>query len=188
MSAQRLLVLVDVDNLMGAAWHAGRRVDWQRLIDCLLDDDQDRQLIEAVAYLGLPPRTPQHEGKREHKERFADYLRTHGWLVMVKEGVPTQGGAFRANVDVMLGIDGLQLALDMRPDVVVLVSGDNEFAYFATTLRRRGIRVEVAMIAAGLSGQLRAAANVVLDLTEVFEPAPSHELVTEGRADAPRVP
>jgi hypothetical protein len=33
----------------------------------------------------------------------------------------------------------------MRPDVVILVTGDADFAYLAIELRRRGIRVEVAL-------------------------------------------
>src|SRR3712207_8382102 len=58
-----------------------------------------RSLVEAVAYLGLPPRTPRLEARRESKERFADWLRSHGWLVVTKEGTPTEGVGFRANVD-----------------------------------------------------------------------------------------
>ncbi len=172
-AVSRILVLVDADNITGAAWNIGRKIDWQRLLDYLVNYGDSRRLVEAVAYLGLPPRTPRLEARRESKERFADWLRSHGWLVVTKEGTPTEGVGFRANVDVMLGIDAIQLAVDMRPDIVVLVSGDNEFAFLATTLRRRGIRVEVAAIASSLSTQLRASANGVIDLTHVFDPSPS---------------
>jgi uncharacterized LabA/DUF88 family protein len=33
----------------------------------------------------------------------------------------------------------LELSIEMRPDVVILVTGDADFAYLATKLRRHGI-------------------------------------------------
>jgi uncharacterized LabA/DUF88 family protein len=56
----------------------------------------------------------------------------------------------------------------MRPDVVILVTGDADFAYLAIKLRRHGIRVEVASVAANLGHTLRAAANDVIDLAPLF--------------------
>ena len=58
---------------------------------------------------------------------------------------------------------------DFRPDVVVLVTGDADFAYLAMQLRRRGIRVEVAAAAPNLGSALRGAANEVIDLVPLFE-------------------
>jgi histidyl-tRNA synthetase len=71
-------------------------------------------------------------------------------------------------VDVMMAIDALELSIEMRPDVVILVTGDADFAYLATKLRRHGIRVEVASVAANLGNTLRSAANEVIDLAELF--------------------
>ena len=51
----------------------------------------------------------------------------------------------------------------MQPDVVILVTGDADFAYLATKLRRRGIRVESRVGEANLGGVLKAAANAVID-------------------------
>jgi uncharacterized LabA/DUF88 family protein len=56
----------------------------------------------------------------------------------------------------------------MRPDVVILVTGDADFAYLAIKLRRHGIRVEVASVAANLGNTLRSAANAVIDLAPLF--------------------
>jgi uncharacterized protein (TIGR00288 family) len=71
-------------------------------------------------------------------------------------------------VDVMMAIDALELSVEMQPEVVILVTGDADFAYLATKLRRRGIRVEVASVAQNLSGLLKAAANAVIDLAPLF--------------------
>ena len=46
-----------------------------------------------------------------------------------------------------MAIDAVERSVQMRPDVVVLVTGDADFAHLALQLRRRGIRVEVAATA-----------------------------------------
>jgi hypothetical protein len=51
---------------------------------------------------------------------------------------------------------------------VILVTGDADFAYLAIKLRRHGIRVEVASVAANLGNILRSAANDVIDLAPLF--------------------
>jgi NYN domain-containing protein len=48
------------------------------------------------------------------------------------------------------------------------VTGDADFAYLAIKLRRHGIRVEVASVAANLGNILRSAANNVVDLAPLF--------------------
>ena len=69
----------------------------------------------------------------------------------------------------MMAIDALELSIEMRPDVVILVTGDADFAYLATKLRRHGIRVEVASVAANLGNILRSTANEVIDLAPLFK-------------------
>jgi NYN domain-containing protein len=70
----------------------------------------------------------------------------------------------------MMAIDALELSIETRADVVILVTGDADFAYLATKLRRHGIRVEVASVAANLGHILRSAANDVIDLAATFRP------------------
>jgi hypothetical protein len=67
-----------------------------------------------------------------------------------------------------MAIDALELSIEMRPDVVILVTGDADFAYLVIKLRRHGIRVEVASVAANLGHTLRSAANDVIDLSGLF--------------------
>jgi NYN domain-containing protein len=89
-------------------------------------------------------------------------------MVVTKDGAPAEEGHYKANVDVMMAIDALELSIEMRPEVVILVTGDADFAYLATKLRRHGIRVEVASVAANLGNLLRSAANDVIDLAPLF--------------------
>jgi Uncharacterized conserved protein len=96
------------------------------------------------------------------------WLRSNGFLVVTKDGSPAEEGHYKANVDVMMAIDAVELSVEMRPDVVILVTGDADFSYLALQLRRRGIRVEVASVEANLGGTLKSAANAVIDLAPLF--------------------
>ena len=121
-----------------------------------------------VVYAGLPPPIPLWQEERDKKNKFIHWLRTNGFLVVTKDGAPADEGHYKANVDVMMAIDALELAAEMQPEVVIMVTGDADFAYLAIKLRRRGIRVEVASVAENLSGILKAAANAVIDLAPLF--------------------
>jgi uncharacterized LabA/DUF88 family protein len=68
-----------------------------------------------------------------------------------------------------MAIDALELSVEMRPDVVILVTGDADFAYLALKLRRHGIRVEVASVEENLGNILRSAANEVIDLAPLLK-------------------
>ena len=166
----KVLVLVDESNVVSSVRTAGRGLDWVKLRDFLVGpEDGGRELVETVVYAGLPPPIPAWQEERDKKNKFLHWLRSNGFMVVTKDGAPAEEGHYKANVDVLMAIDALELAGAMQPDVVVLVTGDADFAYLATTLRRRGIRVEVASVAQNLSNVLKAAANAVLDLAPLFE-------------------
>jgi uncharacterized LabA/DUF88 family protein len=172
----RLLILVDESNLLSSARMMGRNLDWIPLRDHLVNSAPARTLLEAVVYIGLPPAMPEWQTERDKKLKFVHWLRTNGFLVVAKDGSPSEDGHYKANVDVLLTIDALELCEAMRPDAVTLVTGDADFAHLAICLRRRGIRVEVAAAAPILGGGLRGAANSVLDLVpllETFDSSPS---------------
>jgi uncharacterized LabA/DUF88 family protein len=195
----RVLVLVDESNVGSSVRTAGRGLDWLKLRNFLAGPDTERDLIEMVVYAGLPPAIPTWQDERDKKNKFVHWLRSNGFLVVTKDGAPAEEGHYKANVDVMMAIDALELSMEMRPDVVILVTGDADFAYLAIKLRRHGIRVEVASVAANLGNMLRSAANNVIDLAELFRtfeiakvqdaPAkPQHgtQSVSGGRGRQPR--
>src|SRR3954467_7753270 len=164
----RVLVLVDESNVGSSVRTVGRGLDWLKLREFLAGPDSGRDLIEMVVYAGLPPAIPIWQEERDKKNKFMHWLRSNGFLVVTKDGAPAEEGHYKANVDVMMAIDALELSLEMRPDVVILVTGDADFAYLATKLRRHGIRVEVASVSANLGNILRSAANDVIDLAPLF--------------------
>src|SRR5438067_5765349 len=164
----RVLVLVDESNVSSSVRTAGRGLDWLKLRDFLVGPNTGRDLIEMVVYAGLPPAILTWQDERDMKNKFVHWLRSNGFMVVTKDGAPAEEGHYKANVDVMMAIDALELSMEMRPDLVILVTGDADFAYLATKLRRHGIRVEVASVAQNLGHILRAAANDVIDLAPLF--------------------
>jgi uncharacterized LabA/DUF88 family protein len=88
---------------------------------------------------------------------------------VAKDGSPGDGKHYKANADVLMAIDAVELSVEMRPEIVVLVTGDAEFADLALQLGQRGIRVEVAATAQTLGSGLRGAANEVIELVHLFE-------------------
>jgi uncharacterized LabA/DUF88 family protein len=164
----RLLVLVDESNISSSVRTAGRGLDWLKLRDFLAGPTTGRDLIEMVVYAGLPPPIPIWQEERDKKNKFMQWLRANGFMVVTKDGSPAEEGHYKANVDVMMAIDALELSVEMVPDVVILVTGDADFAYLVIKLRRRGIRVEVASVAQNLGNILRSTANEVIDLAALF--------------------
>ena len=182
----RVLVLVDESNVGSSVRTAGRGLDWLKLRDFLSGPATGRDLIEMVVYAGLPPAIPAWQDERDRKNKFVHWLRSNGFMAVTKDGAPAEEGHYKANVDVMMAIDALELSIEMRPEVVILVTGDADFAYLATKLRRHGIRVEVASVAANLGHILRSAASDVIDLAPLFR---TFEMIIPreaGRAPAGR--
>ena len=178
----RLLVLVDESNVGSSVRTAGRGLDWLRLREFLAGPESGRDLIEMVVYAGLPPAIPLWQDERDKKNKFVHWLRSNGFMVVTKDGAPAEEGHYKANVDVMMAIDALELSVETQPDVVILVTGDADFAYLATKLRRRGIRVEVASVTQNLGSLLKSAANAVIDLAPLFR---TFELMPGAETPAP---
>ncbi len=181
----RVLILVDESNVGSSVRTAGRGLDWIKLRDFLAGQARAVILIEMVVYAGLPPATPAWQEERDKKNKFVHWLRSNGFMVVTKDGSPAEEGHYKANVDVMMAIDALELSIEMRPDLVILVTGDADFAYLVIKLRRHGIRVEVASVAANLGNALRSAANDVIDLAPLFR---TFELTVQDFASRPHAP
>jgi uncharacterized LabA/DUF88 family protein len=178
----RVLVLVDESNVGSSVRTAGRGLDWLKLREFLAAGNPARELIEMVVYAGLPPAIPIWQEERDKKNKFMHWLRSNGFLVVTKDGSPAEEGHYKANVDVMMAIDAIELSTEMRPDVVILVTGDADFSYLALQLRRRGIRVEVASVARNLGSALKTTANEVIDLAPLFA---TFELMQVREEDPP---
>jgi uncharacterized LabA/DUF88 family protein len=165
---RRVLVLADSDNTRIAAQSFNRKVDWLKMRDYLADSHEGRELIEMVIYVGFPPPKERFEQQRKTKEKFAYWAKSNGFLVVEQEG-KAKGNDYQSDIDIVMAMDAIELALDINPDIVVLVTGDSDFAHLAKKLRRRGMRVEVASVEQSLGNDLKNAANSIIDLISVFD-------------------
>jgi uncharacterized LabA/DUF88 family protein len=165
---RRVLIFADSDNTYLAAQSFNRKLDWQKIRDYLADPAEGRELIEMVIYVGLPPARERFEEQRKTKEKFIYWAKSNGFMVVSKEG-KTKGDDYETNIDIVMAMDAIELALEVKPDIVVLVTGDSDFAYLAEKLRRRGMRVEVASVETSLGNDLKVTANSVVDLISIFD-------------------
>src|ERR1700704_6523377 len=110
----RVLVLVDESNVGSSVRTAGRGLDWLKLRDFLAGPGTGRDLIEMVVYAGLPPATPAWQEARDKENKFVHWLRSNGFIVLTKDGSPAEEVHYKANVDVMMAIDALELSIVVR--------------------------------------------------------------------------
>ena len=176
----RTLVFVDEANFRKSASAQGFRPDIVGLRNWLRDGGR-RQIIEMVAYIGFPPdrRTedmPENwQRAYDSKHRLRMALENNGIMVVGWRGKQLFGfepPRFAANIDMLMAMDALEFAMEARPDIVVLVTGDGDFSYLANKLRRRGIRVEAASLGSALSAELKRAVHQVIDLKHFFAEQP----------------
>jgi hypothetical protein len=111
MRTRKVLVFVDESNVVSSVQTLGRKLDWLKLRDHLANADAGRELIEMVIYAGLPPPMPEWQSEREKKNKFLHWLRSNGFLVVTKDGSPGDGKHYKANVDVLMAIDAVELSI-----------------------------------------------------------------------------
>lgn len=165
---RRVLIFADSDNTLLSAQSFNRKLDWLKLRDYLADPKEGRELLEMLIFVGLPPDRERFEEQRKTKDKFVYWAKSNGFLVVAREG-KAKGEEYETNIDIVMAMDALELTLEVRPDIVVLVTGDSDFAYLAEKLRKRGIRVEVASVEQSLGNELKNAASSTIDLIEIFD-------------------
>ena len=156
----RVGVFVDAANIELACDRLRARINWKKLLDYLTDN---RQLIRAIAY------SPVHDdpGVSLETQRFAEPFLDKGFRVVTKPLKRFADGSIKANVDVEMTLDIIEM-LD-RLDVVVLVSGDGDFQRLVEVVQARGVRVEVASVGASTASQLRNAADKFIDIQGILQ-------------------
>ena len=150
---QRIGVFVDVQNMYYSARALyNSRVNFKEL---LKEAVNGRKLVRAIAY-GV------RAGEKD-EENFHKALDGIGYEVKLKDLQIFYGGNKKADWDVGLAIDAIELAPKL--DVVVLVSGDGDYIPLVEHLKRAlGCRVEVMAFGRSCSGKLKECVDEFLDL------------------------
>jgi uncharacterized LabA/DUF88 family protein len=151
---QRIGVFVDVQNLYYSAKHLYKcKVDFNAV---LKDVVRGRALIRAIAYV--------IKADVKDEGTFYEALEEMGFEVKAKDLQVFYGGAKKGDWDVGIAMDVMRLALKL--DVVVLVSGDGDFAELLIHANSLGCRVEVASFGKSTSHKLKDIADLFIDLDE----------------------
>jgi uncharacterized LabA/DUF88 family protein len=158
-AAPRIGVFVDAANIELALDRLKHRVNWKKLLDYL---SEGRQLVRAVAY------SPVHEdpGVSIETQRFAEPFIDQGFRVVRKPFKRFSDGTIKANVDIEMALDIMEM-LD-RLDVVVLVSGDGDFERLVEVVQAKGVRVEVVSVGGSTASNLRHAADRFIDIQAIL--------------------
>jgi len=150
---QRIGIFVDVQNMYysARALHDSR-VNFKEIIKEAVNG---RKLVRAIAYAV--------KAGEKDEESFHTALDKIGFEVKLKELQVFYGGNKKADWDVGLAIDSIELAPKL--DVVVLVSGDGDYIPLVEHLKRAmGCKVEVLAFGRSCSGKLKEAADEFVDL------------------------
>jgi uncharacterized LabA/DUF88 family protein len=161
---ERIVLFNDFANINSAFQFQGTRPDYADLLDYL---GEGRFLIEAHAYVPIDPRNP------HGRDRQIENLWQSGWLVHTKLGA-IAGDSYKCDFDVEITLDLMRTAEIVKPDIIVLMSGDKDFVPVILELRKRGIRVEVAAFPDG-----NAAREVILKASGFIDLG---EYLREGRS------
>ncbi len=149
---QNVGVFVDVSNLFYSAKSAGVEVNYCRLLDY---STRGRDLIRACAYTGIDP-------DNNSQKKFIDFLSANGYKVVCKDIHKYDTGRIKANLDIEIAVDMMLLSQNL--DVVVLVSGDGDFARLVRAIQDKGVRFELISFGISTSNEL---INLVDHFTEI---------------------
>jgi len=157
---EKIVVFLDYANTNAALQKQGAVPDYADLLFYL---SEGRFLVEAHAYVPIDPRNP------HGRDRPIEALWQSAWLAHTKVGA-IAGDSYKCDFDVEITLDLMRTAEIVKPDIIVLVTGDKDFVPVMLELRRRGIRVEVAAIPEGNAArELILKASGFIDLREYLE-------------------
>ena len=173
---QKVAVFLDYANIEAASRSTGRNVDYGELLDYLADEEEGRVLQAAYAYVPIDPRL-------EHaKDRKIEALWEAGYIVRSKVGT-IAGNSYKCDFDIEMTLDITRSSFDLKPDVIVIASGDSDFVPVVLDLRSKGIRVEVASFNYAMSEILARRCSGFISLDAVFDDYGGGE--EEFSADSP---
>ncbi len=154
-SHPRVGIFVDVPNLIYASERRNVNIDFGRVLEYF---SRDRELVRASAYA---PITDDPQAKVE-SQRFVQHFVGHPYRIITKPLKRFADGSMKANFDIELAID--ILTMSDRLDIVVLMSGDGDFRRLVELISSRGVRVEVVAFSETASGELKAVADLYVDV------------------------
>ena len=159
MELERLAAFLQLASLEQAFRQYGAKIDYLGLRDFIAEG---RSLVETFVYLPISPYDP------ERKRNFIDFLKRNGFLVRSKVGKPRPDHKWKCNFDIEMAVDMLHYARHGRVDIVVMGSGDGDFAPLLQEIRMNGVRCEVAATRETMAEDLLGVASGFIDLGKII--------------------
>ena len=151
----RVAIFIDGSNLFYAALQLNIEIDYTKLLSYLT---KGAQLLRAFFYTGVDRSNDKQQG-------FLLWMRRNGYRVVTKDLIQLPDGSKKANLDVEIAVDMMNLA--PHYNTAVLVSGDGDLAYAVNAVSYQGVRVEVVSLRSMTSESLINVADCVVDLDSI---------------------
>lgn len=172
MNVVRKIVAIDGKNAECAARKVGFNFfPLEGLLD-LMQGEGDVDVIETL--YTVQKRVPENDSAEavadvsEQVERKCFALEMVGAKTIVCPAKRKPDGGFKQSDDQLLQIKTLSLCMHLKPDVLTLVSGDDDHAPLVWELREHGIRTEVVAPEGMMGSQLRRACYTKVDLNRLL--------------------
>ncbi len=155
---ERVTFFLDYANINRAASELGHQLDYADLLGYIAEG---RFLIDAYCYIPLDPRN-------EHRlDNEIEKLWQAGYNVTTKVGT-IAGDSYKCNLDIEIAMDVTKIVYQVKPDIVVLATGDGDFVPLIQQLRQFGIRVEVASFKSSAAREIILKCSGFIDLFQAF--------------------
>lgn len=151
---RRVGVFIDVQNMYYSARNLfNRKVNFPKIVEETVGDGQ---LVRALAYAVTT--------ETGDESPFLEALEKNNIEVVAKDLIEFSSGHKKANWDVGMAIDVVRM-LDML-DVVVMVSGDGDFAPLADYVRGKGRLFHAASFRESTSSELLEVVDMYTNLSD----------------------
>src|SRR3984893_16391515 len=159
MEKEKVVFFLDYANINRAAREKRYRMDYHNLLQYV---GEERFLIDAHCYVPINPRN-EHRLDREIEELWRS-----GYIVTTKVGT-IAGGTYKCNFDVEITMDMLKVVYQVKPDIIVLASGDSDFVSLIQEVRKSGVRVEVAAFEETAGADILSKCSGFIDLAVYYD-------------------
>jgi uncharacterized LabA/DUF88 family protein len=159
MEKEKVVFFLDYGNVSKAAREKRYRLDYHDLLHYI---GENRFLIDAHCYVPINPR---HEHRLDGE---IEELWSSGYLVTTRMG-RIVGGTYKCNFDVEITMDVLNVLYQVKPDIIVLATGNAHFIPLIREVRKSGVRVEVAAFVETAGADILLKCSGFIDLAVYYE-------------------
>lgn len=152
LPGQRVVVLIDGQNLYLSAKARGAKPDYKAIMNAV----NGREIVRAIVYNIAP------EGVDQSKFVYA--MESMGYEVRSKRPRLLPDGSFKADWDMQIAIDALALA--DKVDAMVILTGDSDFIPLIHALKSKGVKAEVMSFPETTGKELMEASDVYKEITD----------------------